>query len=242
MANNLCYMNLEFVPAPMAQSPLMTSNIPSSPPDLTAFAHITPTLDLWHARLGHIGRESICHLPLFATGATVSASSILSKCESCIMGKHPHRPHPPSKTAQVTQFLKLIHADLCGPIPVVTPHNKRYFIVFLDNHTNILNLQLLATKDQALDAWRLVRARWENQSGLRMKTFCSDNGGEFLNATFTKELESARIVRQLSAPYAHQQNGKAKRVIHTIKGRMYAMLDHARLPCNLWRSLPLQQD
>jgi len=39
---------------------------------------------------------------------------------------------------------------------------------------------------------------------------------------------------QLSAPYAHQQNGKAERVICTIEGRMYAMLDHAHLPHNLW--------
>jgi hypothetical protein len=150
------------------------------------------------------------------------------------MGKHPRCPHLSSDSTHTTHFLELVHSDLCGPIPVTTPHNKCYFIIFLDDHTNILDLQLLATKDQALDAWRLVRVRWENQSGLRVKVFRSDNGGEFLNAAFTRDLESAGIVQQLSAPYAHQQNGKAERVIRTIEGRMYAMLDHARLPRNLW--------
>jgi hypothetical protein len=99
---------------------------------------------------------------------------------------------------------------------------------------NMLNLQFLATKDQAIDVWHLVHAHWENQSGQCVKVFRSDNGGEFLNTAFTVELETAGIIQQLSAPYAHQQNGKAERVIHTIEGRMYAMLDHTRLPQSFW--------
>jgi hypothetical protein len=227
MVNNLCYVNLEFLPAPSTQNSIDVASIPSSPHEISAFTHVTPSLDLWHARLGHIGGEAVHRLPLFASGAAVSSKTTLSKCESCIMGKHPRHPHPPSESPRATHFLDLIHSDLCGPILISMPHNKRYFIVFLDDHTNILNLQLLATKDQALDAWHLVRARWENQLGLRVKVFCSDNGGEFLNAAFTKELEMAGIVWQLSAPYTHQQNGKAERVICTIEGRMYAMLNHA---------------
>lgn len=121
------------------------------------------------------------------------------------MGKHPRCPHPPSETPCALKFLELIHSDVCGPIPTVTPHSKHYFIVLLDDHTNVLNLQLLTTKDQALEAWTLVRARWETQSGLRVKTFWSDNGCEFLNKEFSAALEGtlAGIVRQLSAPYAH---------------------------------------
>src|SRR6267154_3555460 len=123
---------------------------------------------------------------------------------------------------------------MCGPMPVATPHGKRYFIVFLDDHTNILDVQLLATKDQALEAWRIVRARWENSSGFRVKIFRSDNGGEFIGAAFSAELVHAGIQRQLSAPYAHQQNGKAERVIRTLERRMYAMLDFACLSRSLW--------
>lgn len=67
-----------------------------------------------------------------------------------------------------------------------------------------------------------------------MKIFRSDNGGEFINEAFTRELESAGVQRQCSAPYAHQQNGKAERVMRTIEGRMYVMLDFARLPGSLW--------
>lgn len=63
-----------------------------------------------------------------------------------------------------------------------------------------------------------------------MKTFRSDNGGEFLSTAFSADLAAAGIERQLSAPYAHQQNVKAEQVIHMIEGRLYTMLDHAKLP------------
>jgi hypothetical protein len=99
---------------------------------------------------------------------------------------------------------------------------------------HILNLQLLASKDQALLAWHTVRARWENMSGKRVKIFCSDNGGEFLSDAFSANLEETGVLRQCSIPYAHQQNGKAERVIRMIEGHMYVMLDFTCLPPSLW--------
>jgi hypothetical protein len=111
---------------------------------------------------------------------------------------------------------------------------KHHFIIFLDDHTHLLNLQLLASKDQALEAWEIIRKHWENQSGRRVKVFRSDNGGEFIGAAFTQALTSAGITHQLPAPYAHQQNGKAERAIRTVEGRLFAMLEAADLPVTLW--------
>lgn len=167
-------------------------------------------------------------------GVKVSVQTPLRKCKPCIMAKHPRKPYPPSAEPRTTHMLDLIHSDLCGPFPTITPHSKLYFVLFLDDHTNLLNLQLLATKDQALEAWCIVKAWWENHSGRTVKIFRSDNGGEFLSAVFTKALQQAGIARQLSAPYAHQQNGKAEHVIHTIKGRLLAMLETSDLPPSLW--------
>lgn len=153
MSNNLFFVDLEFVRPPAVSSLTTQPHLKFS-----AFAQTPMSLDLWHARLGHVGGEAVRWLPLFATGALLSSSAPLSRCESCILGKHPHRPHPPSSSPCASRFLDLIHSDICGPLPILTPHGKKYFIIFLDNHTNILHLQLLATKDQALDAWHLVRA------------------------------------------------------------------------------------
>ena len=107
-------------------------------------------------------------------------------------------------------MLDLIHSDLCGPFPICTPHVKLYFIVFLHDHTHLLNVQLLATKDQALDAWQIIKSLWENHVECKVKVFHSDNGREFISVEFMKALEEVGIEWQLAAPYAHQQNCKAK--------------------------------
>lgn len=221
-------VDLDFIPVAHPATNLVRQ------PELSAFAHVPLSLDLWHARIGHIGRSAVMRLDRTARGVTVESASPLSHCESCIVAKHPHQPFHASETGRAQKFLDLIHADVCGPIQPVTPHGKHYFVIFLDDSTHALDLQLLATKDQALAAWRTLRARWENLSGSHVKTFRSDNGGEFINEAFTADLEQAGITRQRSAPYAHQQNGKAEHVMRTIEGRMYAMLDFARLPRSLW--------
>jgi hypothetical protein len=151
--------NLEFIP--FEQSSAAITHMP----ELSTFADVPLTLDLWHARIGHIGKDADLCLNCVAKGIVIRSSSPLSHCESCILMKHPHQPFHPSETERATSFLDLIHSNICGPIPTTTTHGKRYFVVFLDDHTHALDLQLLASKDQALDAWRTLRAWWENMSG-----------------------------------------------------------------------------
>lgn len=189
--------------------------------------------------MGHTRGESVCRLPHITHGDTIDSNDVMSRCESCIIGKHLRQPHPTSQSPPPSRFLELIHSNLCSSIPVETPHHKCYFIIFLDDHTGLLALQLLATKDQNLEGWKSVHVRWETRSSLRVITFHSDNGGEFLNDMFTAELQATRIKHQLSTPYAHQQNGRAEQVLHTIEGQMYTMLNNVRLLCNLWGEVAL---
>jgi hypothetical protein len=228
MLGNLFFVDLKFL------TPDMLSIHTKYPVEISAFAHIPLSWDLWHAHMGHPSGDAVKRLPIFATGVKVDVSTALQRCKSCIMAKHPHKPYPSSHTPHAKNMLDLIHSDLCGPFPIATPHGKHHFIVFLDDHTNLLNLQLLATKDQALEAWSIVRKKWENHAEHTVKVFRSDNGGEFISAAFTESLTAAGIERQLSAPYAHQQNWKAEHAIHTIEGHLFAMLEMAQLPATLW--------
>lgn len=226
MLSKLVFLDLRFVHPEQATPSLLQ--------ELSAFAHVPVTWDLWHARMGHPGGDAVKRLPLIAKGINISSPMPLQCCESCIVAKHPRQPYPPSSEPRAAHMLDLIHSDLCGPFPIVTPHGKLHFVIFPDNHTNLLNVQLLASKDQALEAWNIIRAQWENHSGCTVKVFRSDNGGEFVSAAFTKALQDAGIEWQLSAPYAHQQNGKVECTIRTLDGHMLAMLGSASLPVNLW--------
>jgi hypothetical protein len=185
--------DLEFIP--------FTSPIAARPtPELSAFVDVPLSLDLWHARIGHICKDAVMRLGRVAKGVVIQSSSPLSHCESCIIAKHPCQPFHSSKTERTSSFLNLIHSDVCGPIPTRTPHGKSYFIIFLDDHTHALDLQLLASKDQALDVWHTLRARWENMSKSTVKIFHSDNGGEFINVAFTTNLEQT-VVQPLWSPH-----------------------------------------
>ncbi|KAG1873256.1 hypothetical protein C8R48DRAFT_550611, partial [Suillus tomentosus] len=83
--------------------------------------------------MGHTGGESVRRLPHIAQGFSLDSNETMSRCESCIISKHPRQPHPTSESPPASHFLELIHSDICGPFPVETPHHKQYFIIFLDD-------------------------------------------------------------------------------------------------------------
>ncbi|KAF8546652.1 hypothetical protein OG21DRAFT_1426433, partial [Imleria badia] len=103
--------------------------------------------DLWHVRFGHLGGDMSRLLPATTAGVGVDLLHPQTKCESCIVAKHPRDPYPTSKSPPTKDFLELMHSDICGPFPALTMHGKQYFMLFLDDFTNALNVQLLATRD-----------------------------------------------------------------------------------------------
>ena len=130
--------------------------------EMSTYTKTPVTWDLWHARMGHTSGDAVKHLSLSATGVSVESNKPLSHCEACIIAKYPHKPYLTSTSPCTSKMLDLIHSDLCGPFPTQTPHGKLYFVVFLDDHTNLINVQLLKMKDQALEAWNVIKVHWEN--------------------------------------------------------------------------------
>ena len=230
MVGQLFALDIEFLPPPCSATPE-----PSS--DVACFAQVPVTLDLWHHRLGHIGMEATRQLFKSVTGAqSLPATATLSRCEPCILGKHSRHPSPSSSRPRVTTLLELIHCDVCGPFPVETPHGKRYFIIFLDDCSSALNLQLLASKDQAFEAWCLIQVKWERKLGTKVQRFRCDGGGELAGGShrFAAQLEAQGIERDVTPPYEHWKNGKVERVMRTLQGRILAMLVAAQLPLTYW--------
>ncbi len=184
-------------------------------------------MDLWHHRMGHIGEDATKSLLRSVKGVSFPPGDKLSKCEPCIIGKHARTPHPSSTTHKTTELLELIHCDLCGPFPVLTPHGKLYLIAFLEDSGNILKLHCLARKDQSADAFHITRANWERKTGKKLLRFRVDGAGELGSDEFVKTLESMGIERDVTLCYEHWKNGKMERVFCTIQGRMLAMLTAA---------------
>jgi hypothetical protein len=87
MTGKLVFLDLQFV-RPTAASPSLSW-------ELSAFARVPVTWDLWHARMGHPSGDAVKHLPLIAKGIIVTDTTPLQHCESCIVAKHPRHPYPP---------------------------------------------------------------------------------------------------------------------------------------------------
>ncbi|KAI0493314.1 hypothetical protein KFK09_027591 [Dendrobium nobile] len=90
--------------------------------------------DLWHRRLGH---PSIQTLRLITKSHNdIVISTKLNNCNSCKMAKS-HRLHkPPSQTTSTSPFF-LVHSDVWGPFPVVSPTGFRYYVSFIDDFTKV---------------------------------------------------------------------------------------------------------
>jgi hypothetical protein len=119
-------------------------------------------------------------------------------------------------------------------MPVQTPHGKLYFMALLDDHTHAIDVHLLATCDQALDAFQITHHKWERMFERKIRKIRMDNAREFNSIEFTAYLAEHGIQKELSAPYAHQQNGRVERLMRTLQGRMRSMMEVAKAPMNLW--------
>jgi len=84
---------------------------------------------LWHHHLGHLGVDATRAIltKAYATGVDWTGPLDLSeRCVSCLLGKHPQIPYSHNRH-HASVVCELLHMDLCGPFPVLTPHKKSSF-------------------------------------------------------------------------------------------------------------------
>ncbi|CAI7867381.1 unnamed protein product, partial [Closterium sp. NIES-53] len=74
----------------------------------------------------------------------------------------------------------------------------------------------------AFVAWLPVA---ERESGVKMKSFQSDGGGEYTSQRFKQYLAERGIKRLISLLYAHQQQGVAERMNMTLQNSMHKLTD-----------------
>ncbi|CAI7869964.1 unnamed protein product [Closterium sp. NIES-53] len=84
---------------------------------------------------------------------------------------------------------------------------------------------------KAFVAWLPVA---ERESGVKLKSFQSDGGGEYTSQKYNRYLAERGIKRLISLPYAHQQQGVAEWMNRTLQNTMRKLLRGMRLPNHQW--------
>jgi hypothetical protein len=120
--------------------------------------------------------------------------------------------------------------DTCGPFPVLTPQRTSLFWTILDDASNYGHTALLAHKSDAFSAYLPVEASWELKSGHRVRAIHCDGAKELIEGKFAKHLLEKGITQQVTAPYAHSQNGKAERYVRTLEDGAQTLLAESGLP------------
>lgn len=191
--------------------------------------------DKWHARLGHIGRESMNSMIKNELVTGIPKVEIDKEtCSSCLLGKQARLSFPKATSFRARDVLELIHGDLCKPINPATPAKNRYIFVLIDDHSRYMWSILLKEKGEAFDKFKRFKAIVEKETGAKIRTFRSDRGGEFCSNEFRDFCETSGIARHLTAPYSPQQNGVVERRNRTLLGMTRSVLKHMSVPNYLW--------
>lgn len=198
-------------------------------------AHLA-TSATWHRRFGHLGEQSLTRLnrQQMVEGLKMdSRSPTGTPCESCLKGKQ-HRNPFPEGGKRPNGLLEMIHSDVCGKMGHPSLNKAEYFVTFVDGYSHYTWVYPLQRKDQVLETFINWKTMVENISGKKLKTFRTDNGGEYTSGKFQEYLKRHGIRHETTVPRNPEQNGTAERMNRTLVETARSMLADAQLPKSFW--------
>ena len=123
---------------------------------------------MWHARLGHIGKDRLARLARECLLGSITNVS-LPMCEPCLVGKTYRKPF--GKAPRATHPLELPHSDICGPMNVKACYVASYFLTFIDDYSHFSYVYLISHRFEVLDCFKCFVAEVENQKERNLKVF-----------------------------------------------------------------------
>ncbi|KAL8157792.1 hypothetical protein AgCh_002484 [Apium graveolens] len=190
---------------------------------------------LWHTRLGHMNFQAVKLMTEHEMVYGVPRFSLPKElCTGCLMSKQMRKPFPGQASFHAKKVLELIHGDLCGLITPATLGGNRYFLLFVDDFSRMMWAYMLASKDEALQAFKKFKVQVEREHANKIKVLRTDRGGEFCSKEFKEYCEGHVIIRHFTAPYTPQQNGVVERRNRTIVAMARSFLKERKVPSTLW--------
>lgn len=189
------------------------------------------TLDVWHARLGHLGEQNVRKLATMSHGMDLAKPvSDRNPCDPCALTKMRTEPHK-DKVEPGRHPMDLIWSDLVGPL---APNNgQKYFVTFLCDYTRRSGLYILRSKDAAFEAFKHFHRHNEHGDN-RIHRLRTDYGGEYVMTEFDNYRFEHGIDWEPTVPGNPQQNGAAERLGQTLMLTTNAILCDAGLNEKWW--------
>jgi hypothetical protein len=157
---------------------------------VSAATSSSPSLSLWHSRLGHASSSRVQQLVSRGLLGPVSKDNF--DCVSCQLGKQPALPFHNSESMS-TGIFDLIHSDVWGPSPINSIGGSRYFVVFVDDYSRYSWVFLMSSRDELLNIYRNFANMVKTQFFKTIKVFRSDNARELTQHAFEHILYSMEL-------------------------------------------------
>ena len=192
--------------------------------------------NIWHRRFCHLNNDGMHKLirENLVDGINDCKFTKLDFCEPCVNGKNHRLPFPKKSLTRATKPLELIHSDVCGKVSVPSLSGNNYFVTFIDDCTRFVWAYPIKTKDEVFDKFKCWKTIVEKQIGMKIKTFRSDNGGEYLSNMFKKFFQVEGIKHETTVPHTPEQNGVSERMNRSLVEAVRTMLHDSNLGKIFW--------
>ncbi|UYV63588.1 K02A2.6-like [Cordylochernes scorpioides] len=209
------------------------------------------TLELWHKRLMHVNAYTIAKMAKNQSVRGLVCSPAKSekcedcspakpeKCEDCLIGKSyrlPFLQHSHKEEKEIMP-LDLVHADLMGPLDVLSWGGAKYVLTIIDESTRYTSVFFLKNKGGTLGKVKEWIQESEKQTSRKLKRIRTDNGLEFCSKEWDTFCTSVGIVHEHTMTYTPQQNGVAERMNRTLLDLVRSTISGSGLPKASWAEL-----
>ena len=137
-------------------------------------------------------------------------------CEPCVDGKHHRSSFPKSGGRRTTKLFEIVHSDVCGRFDPKSLSGAEYFVTFMDDKSRYIWIYILKNKSEVFKKFPEWKSMVEKSRGEKIKTLCSDNGGEYTSKEFEDYLKKNGIRHERTVPKTPEQNGVAERMNRTL--------------------------
>ena len=152
-------------------------------------------------------------------------------CNLCALAKITKTPVPRVAETQAEEKLERVFTDVMGPFRVKSPSGIRFCIVFADQYTKFVFVDLLKAKSEALASLKKFVLSVGTPKKLRQ-----DNVKEFFSEQFKMSCLDAGILQEKTISETLQQNVLAERCNRTLLEMARCLLIDSVLPKMMWRA------
>ena len=194
---------------------------------------------LWHRRMGHIGRQGISILSKngFIKNMNSNSTSDLS-CEVCLSAKQCRGPFSDTRP-RAKRVLERVHSDVCGSLAPTAWDGSKYYISFIADFSHFAAIYPIKKKSDVFDSFKQYEAECTAKFGARISMLTTDQGTEYLSTKQREWYKEKGIQIQTTIAYSPQQNGVAERFNRTLCEKVRAMLFESGVPKRLWNEAAL---